>query len=178
VTWQETTFTWTIRRSQRLQQIYWKNNMSIWLTRLSVKGASKLMLWFSPAFSGVLVNATALAYCCCLKVLLKKHFSHCDLANTARSLHFFSLETLRFLAADGITDFGIALDKHCNLVSCSFVLQIDWLKPLSVNHAITCGVNGLTSFICRALRNATIKIVRTVPNNLHFAWKIPKSVVV
>jgi len=29
------------------------------------------------------------------------------------------------LALDGIADFDIALAKHCNLVSCSFVLQID-----------------------------------------------------
>jgi len=26
---------------------------------------------------------------------------------------------------DGITDFGIALAKHCNLVCCSIFLQID-----------------------------------------------------
>ena len=36
-----------------------------------------------------------------------------------------SLETLRYLAPEGITNFGIALAKHCNLVFCSFVLQID-----------------------------------------------------
>jgi len=41
-------------------------------------------------------------------------------------LRFFSLETLPFLSAYGITDFGIALAKYCNLVFCSFVLQIDW----------------------------------------------------
>jgi len=27
-----------------------------------------------------------------------------------------------------ITDFGIALAKHCNLVFCTFVQQIDWSK--------------------------------------------------
>jgi len=32
---------------------------------------------------------------------------------------------------DGITDFGIALAKHCNLVFCSFVVQIDWSKNFS-----------------------------------------------
>jgi len=32
---------------------------------------------------------------------------------------------------DGITDFGIALATHCNLVVCSFVLQIDWSKTFS-----------------------------------------------
>jgi len=40
-------------------------------------------------------------------------------------LRFASLETLRFLAAEGITNFGIALAKHCNLVFCSIVLQIN-----------------------------------------------------
>jgi len=34
--------------------------MSIWPARLSVESASKLMSWFSPTFSGALVNATAL----------------------------------------------------------------------------------------------------------------------
>jgi len=55
----------------------------------------------------------------------KKCFSRGVLANTARFLRFYSLETLPFLAADGITDFGIAQAKHCNLVFCSFVLEID-----------------------------------------------------
>jgi len=32
---------------------------------------------------------------------------------------------LRFLVAEGITDFGIALAKHCNLAFCSFVLQLN-----------------------------------------------------
>jgi len=48
-----------------------------------------------------------------------------DLANTARLLCLSSLKTLRFLAAEGITNFGTALAKHCNNVFCSFVLQID-----------------------------------------------------
>jgi len=49
---------------------------------------------------------------------------------------------------DGITDFGIALAEHCNLVFCSFVLEIDWSKKTFLTeHAITCGVNGLPSFI-------------------------------
>jgi len=34
--------------------------MSIWPASLSVKGASKLMSWFPPTFSGVLVDATVL----------------------------------------------------------------------------------------------------------------------
>jgi len=55
----------------------------------------------------------------------KKSFSRGILANTTRFLRFLSLETLPFLAPDGITDFGIALAKHCNLAFCSFVLQID-----------------------------------------------------
>jgi len=55
----------------------------------------------------------------------KKSFSSGVLVNTARFVRFFSLETLPFLAADGITDFGIALAQHCNLAFFSFVLQID-----------------------------------------------------
>jgi len=34
--------------------------MTIWPASLSVKGASKLMSWFSPTFSGALVNTTVL----------------------------------------------------------------------------------------------------------------------
>jgi len=45
----------------------------------------------------------------------KNHFSRTGLANTARFLRFFSLETLPFLAADGITNFGIAPAKHYSL---------------------------------------------------------------
>jgi len=49
---------WTeIRDYKRKHQ---KNNMSIWPASPSVKGASKLMSWFSPTFSGALVNATVL----------------------------------------------------------------------------------------------------------------------
>ena len=63
---------------------------------------------------------------CCLKALLrKKRFSRDISANTTRFLRFFSLDILAFLVADGITDFGIALAKHCNLIFCSFVLEID-----------------------------------------------------
>jgi len=54
----------------------------------------------------------------------KKCFSRDVLANTARFSRFFPLETMPFLAADGISDFGIAQVKRCNLVFCSFVLQI------------------------------------------------------
>jgi len=54
----------------------------------------------------------------------QKRFSRSVLVNTARFFHSFSLETLRFLAPHGITDFGISLAKHCNLAFCSFVLQI------------------------------------------------------
>jgi len=95
--------------------------MSIWPASLSVKGASKLTSLFLPTFSGALVNATALT------LLLesfagKKTFNRGVFANTADSSTF---SPLRFLVADGITDFCIALAKHCNLVFCSFVLQID-----------------------------------------------------
>ena len=83
-----------------------------------------------PTFSGVLVNTTVLMLL--LKSFVgKKCFSRGVLANTARFLRFYSLETLPFLAADGITDFGIAQAKHCNLVFCSFVLEIDWSKTFS-----------------------------------------------
>ena len=83
-----------------------------------------------PTFSGVLVNTTVLMLL--LKsVAGKKCFSRGALANTARFLRFYCLETLPCLAADGITDFGIAQTKHCNLIFCSFVLQIDWSKSFS-----------------------------------------------
>jgi len=58
-------------------------------------------------------------------LLKKKRFSRSVLANTVRFLRFFSLETLRFFAPDGITDFSIAQAKHGNLAFCSFVLQSD-----------------------------------------------------
>ena len=119
--------------------------MSIWPARLSVKGTSKLMSWFSPTFSGALVKPT-LVWRCCLKVLLKnKWFSRGVLVNTARFLRISSLETLRFLAPEGITDFGTALAKHCNHDFCSFVLQINWLKRFLTDHATACAVNGLAS---------------------------------
>ena len=74
----------------------------------------------------------------------KKSFSRGVLANTARFLRFFSLETLPFLAADGITDFGIALFKHCNFVSAHSFYKSTDQKPFLTDHAITC---GLTSFM-------------------------------
>jgi len=43
-------------------------------------------------------------------------------ANTSRFLRFASLEALRLLAPEGIANFGIALAKHCNLVSVFFNL--------------------------------------------------------
>jgi len=60
VTRQETTFTRTISTNQRLQQKQRKKNISIWPAKLSVKVVSKLMSWFSPSYSGALVNATTL----------------------------------------------------------------------------------------------------------------------
>ena len=104
--------------------------MSRWPEGLSVKRASKLMSWFSPTFSGALVNATVLTLL--LKSFAgKKCFSRGVLASTARFLRLFSWETLPFLAPDSITDFGIALAKRCNLAFCSFVLQTDWSKTFS-----------------------------------------------
>jgi len=55
---------------------------------------------------------------------------------------------LQFFAADGITDFGIALPKHCNLVCCSFVLQIDWWKNFSDGPRNNMWCNGVASFMC------------------------------
>jgi len=57
------------------------------------------------------------------------------MSNTARFLRFASYQTLPILAPEGIANFGIALAKHCNLVFCSFVIQIDWLKPFLTEHA-------------------------------------------
>ena len=91
------------------------------------------MLWFPPKFSGALVNTTALTLL--LENFAKKRFSREVLANTGRFLRFASLQTLRILATEGIANFGIALAKHCNLVFCSFVLQIDWWKPFLTEHA-------------------------------------------
>ena len=67
---------------------------------LSVKGASKRMLWFSPTVSGALVNATLLTL---LRKSFaeKKRFRHGVLASTARFLRLFSSEILPFLAPDG-----------------------------------------------------------------------------
>jgi len=54
VTRQETTFTRTINRNQRLQTKHRKNNMSIWPAGLSAKAASKRMPGVSP--TSVLFN--------------------------------------------------------------------------------------------------------------------------
>ena len=66
------------------------------------------------------------------------------------------------IAPDGITDFGIAHAKHCNLVFWSFVPRIDWLKPLLTDHAITCGINGLSSFLCLWWTTTIVPNGRTV----------------
>ena len=115
--------------------------------RLSVKGDWKLMSWFSPTFLGALVNVTVLT------LLLKssaekKTFQSRRLANSARFLRFFSLETPPFLAPDGITDFGIALAKHCKSLSALLFYKSTDQTPFMTEHALTCGVNGLVSFIC------------------------------
>jgi len=70
--------------------------MSIWPASLSVKGASKLMSWFPPTFSGVLGDATVLTLLLKSFAEKKKRFSRGVLANTARFLRFLSLETLPF----------------------------------------------------------------------------------
>jgi len=68
-----------------------------------------------------------------------------------------------------ITGFGIALAEHCDLVFCSFVLRIDWLTPFLTEHAITCGVNGLNSFICLWCNTTIVTIGRKV----RFHYKLP-----
>jgi len=114
--------------------------MSIWQASLSAKGASRLMSWFPPAFLGTLVNATVLTLLL-ISFAEKKRFNRGVLADTARFLRFFSLETLSFLAPDCITNFGIALAKHCNIALWSFVSKISDQKHFLTEHAIACGVN-------------------------------------
>jgi len=58
--------------------------------------------------------------------------------------------------------FGIALAKHWNLVFCSFVLRIDWLKPFLTDHAMTCGVDDLNSFMCLWCDTTIVAIGRKV----------------
>jgi len=48
----------------------------------------------------------------------KKRFSGGVLANAARFLRFFLLRSFAIFSSDGITDFGIALAKHCKLAFC------------------------------------------------------------
>ena len=81
---------------------------------------------------------------------------HCQIL--ALFLRSFAL----FIAPDGITDFGIALAKHCNLVFYSFVLRIDWLKYFLTDHAIPCGVNGLNSFRCWWCNTTVVAVGRKV----------------
>jgi len=61
-----------------------------------------------------------------------------------------------------ITGFGIVQSKHYNLVFCSFVLRIDWLKPFLTDHAITCGINGLNRFMCLWCNTTITTIERKV----------------
>jgi len=108
---------------------------------------------------------------CCLKALVKKKsFNGGVLADTARFLRFFLLRNFAIFSSDGITDFGIAPAKHCKLVFCSFLLQIDWLKPFLTEHAMTRGVNGLTSFICLWCNARIVAIWRKV---LRFHHTLP-----
>jgi len=127
--------------------------MSIWPPRLSVKDVSKLMSWFSPSFSNALVNATA------SKLLLE------SFAGKSDSVAAFQL-TLPdpgvFIAPDGIADFGIAQAIHCNHVCYSFVLRIDWLKPILTDYAIICSVNGLRNFICLWCNTTIVTRVATL----------------
>jgi len=138
--------------------------MSIWPASLSVKGALKPLSWFSPTFSGALVNATVSTLL--LKSFAgKKRFSRGVLANTARFLRFFSLETLPFFAPDSITDFGIALEfcrtnssTAISLSALSFDKSTDQ-KLFLTEQAMT---NGLTSFICLWCNARIVNIGRKV----------------
>jgi len=90
------------------------------------------------------VNATALILL--LEILLEKAIQSRRISWHCQILAFFLVRSFAlFTAPDGITGFGIPLAKHCNLVFCSFVLRIDWLKPFLTDHPITCGVNGLNT---------------------------------
>ena len=49
---------------------------------------------------------------------------------------------------------------------------MDWLKPFLTDHAITCGVNGLTSFICLWCNTTVVTIGRVrVQHTLPFMTK-------
>jgi len=47
------------------------------------------------------------------------------------------MRTPWMLRAPHVPQFG----NHC-------IIRIDWLKPFLTNHGITCGANGLNSYIC------------------------------
>ena len=144
------------------------------------------MCWFSPWFSGDLVNATDLTLLLesfAGKAIQSRRFSyHCQIF----ALFLFRSFTL-FIAPDGIADFGIAQAKHCNLVFCSFVLRIGWLKPFLMAHAITCGANGLTwiaSYVCSVATGVSLVNIRLSPSStsdnirfLHYSFIQAKSVV-
>jgi len=118
--------------------------------------------WFSPTFSAALVNATVLTLLLKMLCWKEKRFSRGVLANTARFLRLFFLETSPFLAPDGITDFGVVLAKHCiSLSALSFCKSTDE-KPFLTEHAMTCGVNGLTYFICLWCNARIVAIGRKV----------------
>jgi len=103
-----------------------------------------------PTYSCVLINALLQLTVAAWKFCWKKTIQ------SRRFSQHYQILALRISAADDITDIGIVLAKHCNLISCSFVLHIDWLKPFLTDHAIPCGINGLTNFICLLWWNAMI----------------------
>jgi len=74
-----------------------------------------------------------------------------------------SFALFKLLMSWGHFSFGITLAKHCNLVFCSFVLWIDWLKPFLTDRAMTCCVNGLNSFMCWWCNTTIAAIGRKVP---------------
>jgi len=61
-----------------------------------------------------------------LEVLLEKAIQSRRFSYQCLIITFFLHRSFVLLIVpDGITDFGIAQAKHCNLVFCSFVLRLD-----------------------------------------------------
>ena len=117
-----------------------------------------------PTYSCVLINALLQLTVAAWKFCWKKTIQ------SRRFSQHYQILALRISAADDITDIGIVLAKQCNLISCSFVLHIDWLKPFLTDHAIPCGINGLTNFICLLWWNAMIV---TIEKKVRFYHTLP-----
>ena len=113
------------------------------------------VVWLKPLFQ----------LCCFKSFAGKKTCQFHRLANTARFVCFFSLESSPFLAPDDITDFGIPLlfcrpnsSTAISLSALPFDKSTDQ-KLFLTEHAIA---NGLTSFICLWCNARTVDIGRKV----------------